>query len=170
MKDVSALMDGELEDGEAQAVIARLKGREDLRAAWATFHTIGDILRDDYLLSADFNEKFSQRLAEEPVVLAPKRRLSERIRVYGLPVAASAAAVAAVGWLTLFQNPFNPVVEPTQSQNIALDSSNMVSRMPAAMNDYLWLHEENSPVMVRSVPYVHMLPTAMESAPAEGGR
>lgn len=160
MKDVSALMDGELEDGEAFTVIAQLKSRDELRADWAVYHAVGDALRGEASLSANFPEKFRQRLAQEPTVLAPRRHFTEKVRVYALSAAASVAAIAAVGWMTLFQNPLSPPAETIAS--VAPSTASGI--MPAAMNDYLWAHEENSPVGVRPIPDVRALPVA---APTE---
>ncbi|MFN9128045.1 MAG: RseA family anti-sigma factor, partial [bacterium] len=38
MKDVSALMDGELERKRVRSTITRLEDQDELRDAWATFH------------------------------------------------------------------------------------------------------------------------------------
>ena len=121
LERVSGLMDGELTGDEAAREIARLKngsaseivGEDGAgRDAWDTYHLIGDVIRDGSAgappLSAGFSARFSQRLAQEPTVLAP-RALSavasapakSRFHTYALSAAASVAAVAVVGWMAL---------------------------------------------------------------------
>jgi len=75
MEKISAFMDGEVEGGEATGQVTRLKDDPRLRAAWHTYHLIGDTLRGEKLgFSRDFIAGFSARLAEEPTVLAPRSR------------------------------------------------------------------------------------------------
>ena len=103
MDGISALMDGELGDGEAQGQIARLKSDGEIRERWDEFHLIGDALRGEPLLSSRFAQTFSQRLAAEPTVLAPRRiiRKPGRTLTYALSAAASVSAAALVAWVAI---------------------------------------------------------------------
>ena len=56
MDRISALMDGELDDREAQSTIVRLKDDSELRIRWEEFHMVRDALRGDALLSAGFGD------------------------------------------------------------------------------------------------------------------
>ena len=47
-EQISALMDGELDDARAQALCAQLKGEESVDC-WAAYHLIGDALRNECL-------------------------------------------------------------------------------------------------------------------------
>lgn len=100
---LSALMDGELDAGEAEREIARLKQHANSRQAWDAYHVIGDAMRGEYLHRASttaFSARFSQQLALEPTVLAPRQRVS-KTQTYALAAAASVAAVAVVGWMSI---------------------------------------------------------------------
>ena len=97
MEKVSALMDGELGDGEARGQIARLKLDAELRYGWESYHLIGDALRREAPLSAGFTQRMAERLAQEPTVLAPQRQTAPRkFPTFAIPVAASVAGVALV--------------------------------------------------------------------------
>ncbi len=87
MKDVSALMDGELERRRVRSTISRLEGQDELRDAWATFHVIRDALQGNAVGSSRFIEKFHERLEQEPLSVVPRWRA-------GLP---SARAMALAG-------------------------------------------------------------------------
>ena len=103
MDGISALMDGELGDSEAQRQIAGLKADGETRERWDEFHLIGDALRGEPLLPPRFAQTFSQRLAAEPTVLAPRRILRKpgRTLTYALSAAASLSAAALVAWVAV---------------------------------------------------------------------
>src|SRR5947209_1058656 len=101
MKDrISELMDGELEDGAAAQLIATLGTDREARDAWGRYHLIGDAMRDTRILSKGFTARLSEKLQHEPAVLAPRVRNQERRFFAPVPLAASFAAVALVGWVT----------------------------------------------------------------------
>lgn len=103
MERVSALMDGELAAADAEREIARVKSDELLRESWETYHLIGDALRGTARGAAGFGTRFSERLALEPTVLAPRARAargaSGKLQRFALPAMATAAAIAVVGWM-----------------------------------------------------------------------
>jgi len=73
---LSALVDGELKPGDAARACAAWRDDASCRATWHTYHLIGDALRSDDLASdgqhdAQFLKALRERLAREPVVLAP---------------------------------------------------------------------------------------------------
>ena len=149
MEKISAFMDGEFDEVEAAGQVKRLKEDDRLRAAWDTYHLIGDALRGEKLgLSRGFTADFAARLAEEPTVLAPRTRapLQAAVRRFALPVAASVGGMALVGWLALFNNPFAP-----QGQNMAkapatapVPTNNTQLAGDQRVNDYLWAHSQVS--------------------------
>jgi sigma-E factor negative regulatory protein RseA len=102
---ISAFADGELGDGEVEAVLSALRDPEAL-AAWDAYHRAGDILRSEELaieMSAGFTSKLMGRLAEEPAIVAPVVRKdmgNANLRRFGLPgLAAVAAAIGAAAWI-----------------------------------------------------------------------
>jgi|GEM_PF-106618 len=109
--EISALMDSELEDDIAERTLGHLK-HEEYRVDWATYHLIGDALRQPDFLCCDLAEKVKKQLELEPTILAPqaiakrspqesKENKQNKARVFALSAAASVAAVAVVGWMAL---------------------------------------------------------------------
>lgn len=148
---ISELVDGELEDREADAALKALREEGEARVAWRTYHLISDALRDTQLLSPGFAARVSARIAQEPAVLAPAARLqSSRVRWVGQRVAAGIAAVAMVGGLW-----WGWTVEPTtqgplplaQSPGTATTAQAEPARVapPAEAHDYLLAHQRYSP-------------------------
>jgi sigma-E factor negative regulatory protein RseA len=145
VEKISAFMDGEIGGAEAAVQIKQLKEDPRLRAAWDTYHVIGDTMRGEKLwLSQRFAESFSQLLAKEPTVLAPHTRspLQTTVRRFALPVAASVGGMMLVAWLALFNNPFAPrenvaVMTPTPMETKARVASGEV-------DDYLMAHQQFS--------------------------
>ena len=72
---LSALADGQAQASDVSRACAAWREDADARASWQAYHLIGDVMRSDDLAqgsgSADFLAKFRDRLAQEPVVLAP---------------------------------------------------------------------------------------------------
>ena len=90
---LSALADGELEADGIDVACAHWRDDAAARERWHAYHLIGDVLRSDALATgAGHDERFlrrlRERLADEPVVLAPGP----------LPVLAPAAARASARW------------------------------------------------------------------------
>lgn len=118
-EQVSALADGHLQ-GEAFAqAIEAVCTEGDSRAAWHTYHVVGDVLRSGSHSacsdSSAFLARFQQRLAAEPVVAMPALvpvaapaavQVHRRADAANEPVfrwklvagAASMVAVAAISW------------------------------------------------------------------------
>lgn len=72
---LSAMADGEATTSDVARACAAWRDDAQAKSAWQTYHLIGDVMRSDDLAkgtgSADFLNKFRDRLAQEPVVLAP---------------------------------------------------------------------------------------------------
>jgi negative regulator of sigma E activity len=119
MKDrISALMDGELDERDAGDTIDTLGREREALEAWRTYHLISDAMQ------------MSHRLAARP-----------RLR-FALPLAASVAAVALVGWVA-----FAPqrVAPPAPAPVVAEAKPPVMVPLPAAANDYLLAHQGFSP-------------------------
>ncbi|MFZ6776152.1 sigma-E factor negative regulatory protein [Undibacterium sp. Ji83W] len=72
-ESISAMADGELSDAQLDSLLASLNEAES-KDAWEIYHQIGDVLRSEELavtFSADFSQRFSEKLNAEPVILAP---------------------------------------------------------------------------------------------------
>ncbi|HUP05710.1 MAG TPA: sigma-E factor negative regulatory protein [Caldimonas sp.] len=73
-EQLSALVDGELDD--ASLVCSAWRENEQVRATWHSYQLIGDVLRSDDLAGSPARDaaclrRIRERLAREPVVLAP---------------------------------------------------------------------------------------------------
>jgi len=150
---ISAMMDGELEAHELGESLSAMASDREARASWRTYHLIGDALRGDAILSNDCALRVSQRLSQEPALIAPLPgpvRAPERPRWF-VPsaLAASLAAVAFVGWMALApQRGIAPAVAPAtvakapQAQPAAVPPKVAVT---SATQDYLFAHQAYSP-------------------------
>lgn len=90
---LSALADGEAQSHEVARACAAWKEQADARATWHAYQLIGDVMRSDDLAQASrgdaFLKSFRERLAQEPVVLAPSAASAHRpvVPAAGLAVA-----------------------------------------------------------------------------------
>ncbi|HEY5994742.1 MAG TPA: sigma-E factor negative regulatory protein [Gallionellaceae bacterium] len=150
---ISALMDGELFDEEAEAVFDKLKRNPEGHDDWMMYHLIGDALRQPDHVHADISTSLRDRLYAEPTVLAPRGRAAHRARWFAVSAAASVMALSVVAWLSAKVAP--PAATPQmaviqQPSNLALvqQSGNVRPASLSArrsVNDYLMAHQEFSP-------------------------
>jgi sigma-E factor negative regulatory protein RseA len=153
MKEIlSAWIDDELGQQQADALPPQLKRDAQLRRDWDCYHLIGDALRG--VQGADLGAGIRTRLETEPTVLAPRRRNKpEKLRWAALSVAASLAAVAFVGFM---------VLPATQQDSLQLAGVHAARVQPVAAlagdgaKDYLLAHQRYSPssAMQGVAPYV----------------
>ncbi|HRI18437.1 MAG TPA: RseA family anti-sigma factor, partial [Burkholderiaceae bacterium] len=76
LQDLCALVDGECDASALGGACAQWRTDASLRASWHAYHLIGDVMRSDELASdagrdAAFVRSLRERLAQEPVILAP---------------------------------------------------------------------------------------------------
>lgn len=130
-ENLSAFMDGELDHAESMQMITRLDRDKQLRRQWSRYQTYGSALRDELTpaLSADFSARVCQRLAEEPVQLAPAAMPKSR-RLRG-PLAGVAVAASLVGIAIILQK---PVLENTQ-ENQVTTIAEVSDSLPVSAND-----------------------------------
>lgn len=112
MKDqLSALIDGEFDVASADHLITSVQSGGELESCWQNYHLIGDAMRGDRYLSADFSARVMNALEDEPTILAPKAAETNQIALKKSllqsnqfwSVAASVAAVMFVGLMVLQQ-------------------------------------------------------------------
>lgn len=140
--EISALMDGELFEDEADEVFDRLKRNSDAHHDWALYHLIGDVLRQPEHIHNDLSGTVRERMQDEPVVLAPRSRaVKQKVRTFALSAAASLVAVGVVAWMSL-------QVSPETSPQLAMQQSALRPasvQIKSKANDYLMAHQEFSP-------------------------
>jgi sigma-E factor negative regulatory protein RseA len=167
-EQVSALMDGELDEREAERAFQVLKADTEASETWRTYHLISDAMRDRrLLLSAGFTAGMSARLQTEPTILAPAVLGGGPVRRFALAAAASVAAVALVGWLAFAPQPQAPATPPLAQARPAPATTPIVP-LPSAANDYLLAHQGFSPrVSLQGMaPYVR----TVADHPVESGK
>ncbi len=154
--DISALMDGELFEDEAEILFDQIKHNPDVHKDWATYQMIGDVLRQPDYIHRDITMLVRERLQNEPTVLAPRSRaLKQKARVFALSAAASVLAVGVVAWMTL-------QISPEAAPRMAMQQSNIRPvnmQIQPKSNDYLMAHQEFSPSndMNGSASYIRTL-------------
>lgn len=140
-EQISALMDNELDLDANPHLYAALRKDGEAARDWATWHLIGDTLRGEAMAQSGLCSRVMQQLESEPAILAPRRRVMDAFRsAYMVPMAASAAAVAFVGWM-VWQSQGGvslqrDLAQPSIAQNAA---------QPETLNDYMLAHHEYAP-------------------------
>ncbi len=164
MERLSALVDDELSAHDIPGEVRKLNQNGDAIKRWSSYHLIGDAMRREIgpLYSTSLAESISQRLQDEPVVLAPAamraRGSGKRKALTGVAVAASLAAVAMVMTPQLINNQEAGSAQPAVAEQqpaeprtyvVAQDGTRWeLLKKPAVesrLNNYLVNHQERSP-------------------------
>ena len=122
LEELSALVDGALDDRRQRALLARLGEEGDLRSRWSRYHLIGDALRGEPVsgTAVDIAARVRDQLAGEPVVIAPRhgrRRPTPTWLRPALGLAAAASFGAAV--VVMLPRSQAPVGQPAVAVNRA---------------------------------------------------
>jgi sigma-E factor negative regulatory protein RseA len=147
---LSALMDGELEEHEVTSLLADIAHDEHLQADWHSYHLIGDALRQEGNLHLDLSARVMTTLQNEPTVLAPAMRLTARAKAKSpwqgpMAMAASLAGVSVVAWLAGAQLPGTPATEKIATAIVDRASVKPVTVAAGGnMQEYLVAHQTHS--------------------------
>lgn len=165
---ISMLMDSDLDGRDNPRLIDRLEEDAELKATWARYNLIGDVMRSSIgpLADKDFAARISAMVAEEPTVLAPntlKTKLIVRPSVVSLSLAASLAVVAILVGKSMndhadvFQMASNGKPTPTQVADKMAGA--VESQADSQFNDYLVMHNETASMAGSAgmFPYVRVV-------------
>lgn len=102
MENLSALVDGELDELSVQRLLGQLKDNPELTSKWARYHLMGDAMRGDMqgFANVDLSSSISAALAAEaPLSAAPLKHSPRQWwkPAAGLSVAASVAMAVIFG-------------------------------------------------------------------------
>jgi sigma-E factor negative regulatory protein RseA len=166
---VSALLDGELDQSQAQATIGAVCRDPSLRQAWHELHLAGDALRSHEVATYDahgFCARVAAAIASEPTILAPRavRRGSRR---YWIPAVAVAASVAVIGFgaVPLLRTPETPMIaKSAPSVDVAAEAAAQKAlptianarELNARISPYLAAHRELTGGTVVPRPLVYL--------------
>lgn len=103
-QELSALMDGELDPARLDAVLGALEKHPELLAEVQTWQSAGDALRQATPVTTTFFDRFSERLAQEPVQLNHRRLPHLRRTLLPLALAASVSFVVFSAWQGLWSS------------------------------------------------------------------
>jgi len=187
---LSAMLDGDVDDATARALLTRLKHDKAFRDEWDAYCLVGDLIRGYAPPELEgFTERVMARLDDEPTIFVPPGRRNRdkagearhfwRHRL--LPLAASVMGVLAVGGVVGVLSRDMPTPETVSAQAIeAPGAAALVRQVPVAhpvrhgaRHDYLVAHQTlaGGP-MPAAVQYVRTVSASSgESAPpGERGR
>ncbi|OGS81682.1 MAG: anti-sigma factor [Gallionellales bacterium GWA2_59_43] len=141
-QEISALMDGELFEDEAESLFGEVRRGSGTHKDWEMYHLIGDVLRQPEHIHSDLSAKVRERMQDEPVVLAPRvRATKQKARAFALSAAASLVAVGVVAWMSL-------QISPEAAPQLAMQQGALrpvSAQITPKANDYLMAHHEFSP-------------------------
>ena len=153
-QEISALMDGELFEDEAEGLLDRARRDPAAQKDWETYHLIGDVLRQPEHIHCGLSARVRKRMQDEPTVLAPRGgAVKQKARAFALSAAASLLAVGVVAWMSL---QISPEAAPQMAmQQAAIRPVNL--QIQSRSNDYLMAHQEFSPStnMKGGASYIH---------------
>ncbi len=148
MKDqISALVDGEVSLENSEHLLTAIAAGGEPGLSWATYHLIGDAMRNTPMFKPDFTAAIMAKLDAEPTVLAPKAKRVSKLSS-GWSIAASMAAVMFVGWMVMQQQLANDKgtsgVEIAQAEMVK-ESINKFDLEKNIPSEYLLAHQSYVP-------------------------
>ncbi|MEJ2528775.1 MAG: sigma-E factor negative regulatory protein [Gammaproteobacteria bacterium] len=127
-EQISALLDNELSDTEADSVLTQLTQQQELRQEWDRYHLIGDVMRGEpvQLQAHEISGRVRQLMESEPAIISRPQRSKTSVWKSGwIKPAAGAALAASVATVAVITSPgFFGQGESMQPQLTATNISN----------------------------------------------
>ncbi len=171
---LSIYMDGELPVEQRDGLLRHVKTGVSVRADWAVYHCIGDVLRSDdtAYVSPAFAQQLRERLDAEPFLFAPevaKAYSAHQMRPASrwrrpAAVAASVAAVLAVGSLMFPLHGFDSSL-PQTAQAPQAPQAPQVPQAPQAPLIQSIQSPKNGPDSRETAASERSVPTFLPSLP-----
>lgn len=154
--NLSTMVDAEASKDEIDTCLIAMKQDGDISTRWSEYHLIGDLMRSAYPpIQSGFAARFTELLANEPTILAPRRRnWMPRVAI------ASFATLAVVGMATLT----GQVQRPDSFAARPVEPPSNIASTEARFAPYLVAHQEFSPMAVVS-PYQRVVAVVAEDKP-----
>ncbi|MDT8405383.1 sigma-E factor negative regulatory protein [Sulfuriflexus sp.] len=178
---LSAFVDGELEQVEADRLISDMLSNPELRSRWLRYQRAGSALRHegDISSAADLLAGVQARLASEPTLFAPqhrRRHLSATFKqVAGMAIAATVAAVAVL-MIQPAEKAFGPGASQVakapvaeQQEWLRVNTARWSDDRPAVvmkLNSYLVNHNGYSTAVRGTMPYAPIVTAGNNARPA----
>lgn len=155
---LSALMDGEIDAPGAARLAQAWRSDALLRESWHRWHLVGDVMRSQDLATApghdeDFLQGLRQRLAQEPVLVAPTPPVASGVAA-ALP--GEAAAMATAGPQRRSRRAW---AASALAASVAAVAGGLVLLQPQAPSPPLQLAERGA-----ALPVAALAPAAVEPA------
>ena len=157
-QDISSLMDGELDQHEAERAIRSCVTSREAAETWGVYHLVGDVMRGGRPHPTNTAERVRRAIAEEPAIIArPKRVYETTVGRVALAAAASVATVGVVGWIGSQggQVPTAAPIAAAKTAPVAVQPVANTTIVPPAtldVQDYLAAHRQvPSPELYRPV-------------------
>jgi negative regulator of sigma E activity len=184
---LSAFVDGELEQVEAERLISEMLDNKELRSRWLRYQRAGSALRREgsVSFSTDLLAGIHARLESEPTILAPQDKrhpLSATFKqVAGMAIAATIAAVSVLMIQPaektfsptshqVATNSASPAPVATEQEWLRVNNANWSDNRPAVvskLNSYLVNHNGYSTPVRGTLPYAPIVTAGNNARPAE---
>jgi len=141
-QEISALMDGELFEDDAEGFLKRIERDSDAHKDWELYHLIGDVLRQPDHIHGDLSAKVRERMRDEPTIFVRRGHAgNQKMLTFALSAAASLSAIGVVAWMSM-QIGSEALPSLAMQQNSVRPVKAQIQRYNS---DYLMAHQEFSP-------------------------
>ena len=146
---LSALVDGELEEAQAEELIEHVLSDSHLRLAWERYYFVTDAVRNKVsnIVPRNLAQRVRQHVESEPLAFIQRRERRVALKpVFGLALAASVATLAVIGVYTLNREEGNPSPQPlaqiTTGDPVGMRWNVSQPTIESRLNGYLVNHSE----------------------------